>query len=336
MRVAVTAMLLSFICALGVSILFFAYGVTTESYVLFQWLELADFNCEMGIWLDGLSVVMMLMIVTVSLLVHIYSAAYMEDDTGLTRFFSLISLFTFAMLQLVMTNNMVGLFFGWEGVSLFSYLLIGFYYAKDTAAHANVKAFLMNRFGDLAFSLGIVLIILHVGSPQYQDIFSRLSGLADVTVQLYVFGAQPVSVIVGFLLFIGAMTKSAQIPLHMWLPDSMEAPTPVSALIHAATMVTAGVFLLCRFSALMVSSSILMNCIAFIGSSGALWLGILALYENDIKTNHRLFNIISAWVYGVGSWCWCISTSDLSPHLTCILQSTIIFSSWFSDSCTGS
>jgi NADH-quinone oxidoreductase subunit L len=283
MQMAIAAMLLSFICALGAAILFFAYGVTAESYVLFQWLELADFNCEMGIWLDGLSVVMMLMIATVSLLVHIYSAAYMEDDTGLIRFFSLISLFTFAMLQLVMTNNMVGLFFGWEGVSLFSYLLIGFYYAKDTAAHANIKAFLMNRFGDLAFSLGIVLIILHVGSPQYQDVFSRLPGLADVTVELYGFGTQSVSVLVGFLFFIGAMTKSAQMPLHMWLPDSMEAPTPVSALIHAATMVTAGVFLLCRFSALMVSSAFLMNCIAFIGASGALWLGVLALCENDIK-----------------------------------------------------
>lgn len=282
-RVGVGAMLLSVIAAFVSLFLFYTGSAVFYEVLLFSWITVGDFSCDMGLWIDGLSMVMLLMVSFISMLVHWYSTAYMQDDSGFIRFFSLISLFTFAMLQLVMTNNLLGLFFGWEGVSLFSYLLIGFHFAKDAASAANLKAFLMNRFGDMAFCLGIALLIVSVGSPQYRELFIRMPELALDTLLIPGLGVISTVFLTGLLLFIGAMTKSAQMPLHMWLPDSMEGPTPVSALIHAATMVTAGVFLLCRFSDLIVLSPVLMNCIAFVGASGALWLGILALFEFDIK-----------------------------------------------------
>lgn len=249
----------------------------------FSWINLPSFSCSMGFLVDGLSLVMLLMVSFVSLLVHVYSIRYMSDETGFVRFFSLISLFTFAMLFLVTTDNLVGLFFGWEGVSLFSYALIGFYYAKDSAASAGLKAFLINRFGDCAFCLALVLLIVQVGSPQYTDVFEVASQLSNRQLTLPGGVSMTVSTLAGFLMFVGAMTKSAQMPLHIWLPDSMEGPTPVSALIHAATMVTAGVYLLCRFSGLIQYSDVLLNFIAFIGASGCFWLGLLAIFENDIK-----------------------------------------------------
>ena len=282
-RIGVTAMLISSVASLLSLVLFFSGDNSFYDVSLFSWIAIGDFNCEMGLWIDGLSIVMMFMVSSISFLVHWYSSAYMQDDSGYIRFFSLISLFTFAMLQLVMTNNLLGLFFGWEGVSLFSYLLIGFHYAKDSAATANLKAFLINRFGDISFCLGIALLILSVGSFQYNELFNRMSDIAQDTTFIPGIGSVHRVFLIGLLLFIGAMTKSAQMPLHIWLPDSMEGPTPVSALIHAATMVTAGVFLLCRFADLIVLTPVLMNCIAFIGASSALWLGIIALFEFDIK-----------------------------------------------------
>ena len=282
-RISVGVMLLSTLAALVSLVLFYLGNAAFHDVFLFSWITIGDFSCDMGLWIDGLSVVMLFMVSLISVLVHWYSIAYMQDDSGFIRFFSLISLFTFAMMQLVMTNNLLGLFFGWEGVSLFSYLLIGFHFAKDSASAANLKAFLMNRFGDMAFCLGIALLIVSVGSPQYRELFSRMPDLLPETLLIPGLGVVSTVFLTGLLLFIGAMTKSAQMPLHMWLPDSMEGPTPVSALIHAATMVTAGVFLLCRFADLIVLSPILMNCIAFVGASGALWLGILALFEFDIK-----------------------------------------------------
>ena len=271
--------------AMSALLLVIYYSLFGQPLVIdgFTWISLPSFSCSMGFLVDGLSLTMLLMVSFVSLLIHVYSIRYMSDEAGFVRFFSLISLFTFAMLFLVMTNNLVGLFFGWEGVSLFSYALIGFYYAKDSAATAGLKAFLINRFGDCAFCLALVLLIVQVGSPQYSDVFDAVSQLSVRQMTLPGGTVVTVGTLAGFLMFVGAMTKSAQMPLHIWLPDSMEGPTPVSALIHAATMVTAGVYLLCRFAGLIQYSVELLNFIAFIGASGCFWLGLLAIFENDIK-----------------------------------------------------
>lgn len=248
----------------------------------YTWLSLDVVRCDFGFWVDGLSLSMLLMVTFVSFLIHVYSVDYMRDDPGFCRFMGLISLFTFSMSYLVMANNIVGLFFGWEGVSLFSYFLIGYYYFKDSAARANVKAFLINRFGDLGFFLGLALLIYCLDSTQYVDLFPQLSSLGQQELVAGTFSIRVVNA-VGLLLFLGVMSKSAQIPLYIWLPDSMEGPTPVSALIHAATMVTSGIYLLCRFYMLVDQSLLLQNFMALIGASGAFGLGLLALVENDIK-----------------------------------------------------
>jgi NADH-quinone oxidoreductase subunit L len=219
----------------------------------------------------------------VSLMVHIYTIGYMHDDPGYQRFFSYISLFTFSMLMLVMSNNFLQLFFGWEAVGLVSYLLIGFWYTRDTAIYANLKAFLVNRVGDFGFILGIGLVLAHFGSLDYATVFARAPELATATISLIPGQEWSLLTVVCILLFIGAMGKSAQFPLHVWLPDSMEGPTPISALIHAATMVTAGIFMVARMSPLFELSDIALSFVMVIGAITALFMGFLGVIQNDIK-----------------------------------------------------
>lgn len=238
---------------------------------------------HIGFLIDPLTVVMLVTVTFVSLLVHIYSIGYMADDAGYARFFSYISLFTFMMLMLVTSNNFLQLFFGWEGVGLVSYLLIGFWYDKESALEGSLKAFLVNRISDFAFILGIGLMLAYAGSLDYATVFKSTAIFSQSTLILFAGHPWPVISIVCILLFIGAMGKSAQVPLHVWLPESMEGPTPISALIHAATMVTAGVFMVARLSPLMEFSTTALSFILVIGATGALFTGILALVMNDIK-----------------------------------------------------
>ena len=246
----------------------------------YVWSLIGDIKLEIGFLIDPLSSLMMVVVTTVSLMVHIYTIGYMVDDPGYQRFFAYISLFTFAMLMLVMANNMLQLFFGWEAVGLISYLLIGFWYTKPTAIFANMKAFLINRVGDLGFILGIGLLFAYTGSLNYSDVFAKADSLAPLNLP----GTDWMLVsVICICLFIGAMGKSAQVPLHSWLPDSMEGPTPISALIHAATMVTAGIFMVSRFSPLFEMSDTALSMMLVIGGVGALFLGILGVVQNDIK-----------------------------------------------------
>ena len=252
-------------------------------FTLYQWLATGSYNFEIGFMIDNLTALMMVIVTFVSLMVHIYSIGYMKQDPGFSRFFSYISLFTFAMLMLVMSNNFLQLFFGWEGVGLVSYLLIGFWYKKPTAIHANLKAFLVNRVGDIGLLMGVGLILFWFGSLDYQTVFDRSVSLGNQSI--FLFGDSAVSLlsVICILLFIGAMGKSAQIPLHVWLPDSMEGPTPISALIHAATMVTAGIFMVARLSPLFELSDTALSFITIIGASTAILMGIMGVVQNDIK-----------------------------------------------------
>ena len=247
---------------------------------LYTWMVVGGLKMEVGFLIDGLSAMMMCVVTFVSLMVHIYTIGYMEEEDGYNRFFGYISLFTFAMLMLVMSNNMLQLFFGWEAVGLVSYLLIGFYYNKPSATHANMKAFLVNRVGDFGFILGIGLVAAYAGTLNYGEAFVKGDELAKLT--LPGTGWMLVTVIC-ICLFIGAMGKSAQFPLHVWLPDSMEGPTPISALIHAATMVTAGIFMVARMSPLFELSDTALSFIMVIGGITALFMGFLGIIQNDIK-----------------------------------------------------
>ena len=226
---------------------------------------------------------MLVTVTFISLLVHIYSIGYMADDDGYQRFFSYISLFTFMMLMLVTANNFLQLFFGWEGVGLVSYLLIGFWYEKESANQGSLKAFLVNRVGDFGFILGIGLVLAYCGSLDYQTVFQQVPQIASQEITLFSGHAWSLMTVICLLLFVGAMGKSAQVPLHVWLPESMEGPTPISALIHAATMVTAGVFMIARISPMIEWSNTALNVVLVIGGTGALFTGILALVMNDIK-----------------------------------------------------
>ncbi|MQY51150.1 NADH-quinone oxidoreductase subunit L [Rhodocyclus tenuis] len=252
---------------------------------VYQWLTTGDYAFEVGFLIDPLTVSMMLVVTFVSLMVHIYTIGYMRDDPGYNRFFSYISLFTFSMLMLVMSNNFMQLFFGWEAVGLVSYLLIGFWYTRPTAIFANLKAFLVNRVGDFGFLLGIGLVLAYFGTLDYAAVFARVPALVGETIPLFGADVAAVSVITAIciLLFIGAMGKSAQVPLHVWLPDSMEGPTPISALIHAATMVTAGIFMVARMSPLFELSDTALSFIVIIGAITALFMGFLGIIQNDIK-----------------------------------------------------
>jgi NADH-quinone oxidoreductase subunit L len=247
---------------------------------LYRWMTVGDIHLEIGFLIDSLTAMMMCVVTFVSLMVHIYTIGYMADDPGYNRFFSYISLFTFSMLMLVMSNNFLQLFFGWEAVGLVSYLLIGFWYTRPTAIVANMKAFLVNRVGDFGFVLGIGLLLAYAGSLSYTEVFDRREELVKVLMP----GTDWMIITVACIcLFVGAMGKSAQFPLHVWLPDSMEGPTPISALIHAATMVTAGIFMVARMSPLFELSDTALSFMLVIGSITALFMGFLGIIQNDIK-----------------------------------------------------
>ncbi len=247
---------------------------------IYEWMVVGSLKMEVGFLVDGLTAMMMCVVTFVSLMVHIYTIGYMDEDEGYNRFFAYISLFTFAMLMLVMSNNLLQLFFGWEAVGLVSYLLIGFWYNKPTAIFANMKAFLVNRVGDFGFILGIGLIVAFTGSLNYTEVFGKTSELVKLSLP----GTDWMLVtVICICLFIGAMGKSAQFPLHVWLPDSMEGPTPISALIHAATMVTAGIFMVARMSPLFELSDTALSFIMVIGAITALFMGFLGIIQNDIK-----------------------------------------------------
>ncbi len=247
---------------------------------LYTWATVGSLKLEVGFLIDSLTATMMLVVTFVSLMVHIYTIGYMAEDPGYQRFFSYISLFTFSMLMLVMSNNFLQLFFGWEAVGLVSYLLIGFWYTRPTAIYANLKAFLVNRVGDFGFLLGIGLVAAFAGTLDYAEVFAKSNELLQMTVPAT---GWPMLTAICICLFIGAMGKSAQVPLHVWLPDSMEGPTPISALIHAATMVTAGIFMVARMSPLFEQSEAALSFIMIIGATTALFMGFLGIVQNDIK-----------------------------------------------------
>ncbi len=277
---------------LGVLVSFILSAMTLKSVIdgarfnetLYTWMVVGGLKMEIGFLVDGITAMMMCVVTFVSLMVHIYTIGYMEEDEGYNRFFAYISLFTFSMLMLVMSNNLLQLFFGWEAVGLVSYLLIGFWYNKPTAIFANMKAFLVNRVGDFGFILGIGLIVAYTGTLNYTELFAKANELASIDFPWYVFGLDGMLItVICISLFIGAMGKSAQFPLHVWLPDSMEGPTPISALIHAATMVTAGIFMVARMSPLFELSDAALNFIMVIGAITALFMGFLGIIQNDIK-----------------------------------------------------
>ncbi|MFN9749677.1 MAG: NADH-quinone oxidoreductase subunit L [Burkholderiales bacterium] len=247
---------------------------------IYEWMNLGTLKMEVGFMIDGLSAMMMVVVTFVSLMVHVYTIGYMSEDAGYQRFFSYLSLFTFAMLMLVMSNNFLQLFFGWEAVGLVSYLLIGFWHTKPSAVFANMKAFLVNRVGDFGFILGIALVVQFAGSLNYVEVFSHAHLLSK-----YIFPGTNwmLITVICICLFIGAMGKSAQFPLHVWLPDSMEGPTPISALIHAATMVTAGIFMVARMSPLFELSDTALSFVMTIGAITALFMGFMGIIQNDIK-----------------------------------------------------
>ena len=280
------------VAILGVGIAFalsafvvFPDAMTSEPFngPVYTWLVSGGIPLEIGFLIDPLSAMMMVVVTFVSLMVHIYTIGYMHDDPGYQRFFSYISLFTFAMLMLVMSNNFLQLFFGWEAVGLVSYLLIGFWYTKESAIYANLKAFLVNRVGDFGFLLGIAAVYFHFNTLDYGAVFAMAPQFAQKTVQLLPGIDWSVMTIICLLLFVGAMGKSAQVPLHVWLPDSMEGPTPISALIHAATMVTAGIFMVARMSPLYELSETALSVVMIIGAITALFMAFLGLVQNDIK-----------------------------------------------------
>lgn len=251
---------------------------------VYTWLTVGGFEFSVGFLVDSLTAMMLVVVTSVSLMVHIYTIGYMHEDPGYQRFFSYISLFTFSMLMLVMSNNFIQLFFGWEAVGLVSYLLIGFWFKRPTAIFANLKAFLVNRVGDFGFLLGIGLVLAYFGgSLNYSDVFAAAPALASKTIQIIPGVEWSLLTVTCILLFIGAMGKSAQFPLHVWLPDSMEGPTPISALIHAATMVTAGIFMVSRMSPLFEMSDTALNVVMVAGSITALFMGFLGVVQNDIK-----------------------------------------------------
>ncbi|WP_213296616.1 NADH-quinone oxidoreductase subunit L [Paraburkholderia sacchari] len=247
---------------------------------VYEWMSVGGLKFEVGFLVDSLTALMMIIVTFVSLMVHIYTIGYMAEEEGYQRFFSYIALFTFSMLMLVMSNNFLQLFFGWEAVGLVSYLLIGFYFKRESAIYANMKAFLVNRVGDFGFLLGIGLLLAYGGSLNYNDVFAKGNEIAALTFPGTSWNLLTVSCI---CLFVGAMGKSAQFPLHVWLPDSMEGPTPISALIHAATMVTAGIFMVARMSPLFELSDAALSFIVVIGSITALFMGFLGIVQNDIK-----------------------------------------------------
>ncbi len=270
----VTILAVGISCALSLEVVrqLFFRGAATQDLTLYTWLVTDGIRFQVGFLVDRLSALMMAVVTFVSFCVHVYTIGYMREDAGFQRFFSYISLFTFAMLMLVMSNNFMQLFFGWEAVGVVSYLLIGFWYTRPTAIHANLKAFVVNRIGDFGFVLGIAGVVYFTNSLDYRDAFALAPSIAT-----------PALTLICICLFVGAMGKSAQVPLHVWLPDSMEGPTPISALIHAATMVTAGIFMVARLSPLFEFSEAALSFVLVIGATTALFMGFLGVVNNDIK-----------------------------------------------------
>ena len=283
---------------------------------VYTWGVVGDLEIVVGFLIDELSVTMMVVVTFVSLMVHVYTIGYMHEDPGYQRFFSYISLFTFAMLMLVMSNNFMQLFFGWEAVGVVSYLLIGFWFDRESAIRANLKAFLVNRVGDLGFLLGIACLFMYTGSLHYADVFDAAPQLRD-TAMTGLGGAEwPVLAVACICLFIGAMGKSAQFPLHVWLPDSMEGPTPISALIHAATMVTAGIFMVARMSPLFELSEIALSFVLVIGAITALFMGLLGLVQHDIKrvVAYSTLSQLGYMTVGLGASAYAASIFHLGTH----------------------
>ncbi|NHZ78354.1 NADH-quinone oxidoreductase subunit L [Massilia sp. CCM 8695] len=280
---------------------------------IYNWMTVGTLKMEVGFQIDALSAMMMCVVTFVSLMVHIYTIGYMAEDEGYNRFFAYISLFTFSMLMLVMANNFLQLFFGWEAVGLVSYLLIGFWYTRPTAIFANMKAFLVNRVGDFGFILGIGLLLAYAGSMNYTEVFAKKEALALMTLP----GSDWMLLTVACIcLFIGAMGKSAQFPLHVWLPDSMEGPTPISALIHAATMVTAGIFMVARMSPLFELSDTALSFVLVIGSITALFMGFLGIIQNDIKrvVAYSTLSQLGYMTVALGSSAYSVAVFHLMTH----------------------
>ena len=281
--VTILGVAVSFVLSAVVFKQFAIDGATPFNGSVYTWMVSDGVRFEVGFLVDNLTALMMTVVTFVSLMVHIYTIGYMHDDPGYQRFFSYIALFTFSMLMLVMSNNFLQLFFGWEAVGLVSYLLIGFWYKRPTAIYANLKAFLVNRVGDFGFLLGIAAIYMTFNSMDYATVFAAAPAHAGDSYQVFPGVDWSLMSVICICLFIGAMGKSAQVPLHVWLPDSMEGPTPISALIHAATMVTAGIFMVARMSPMFELSTTALSFVIVIGAITTFFMGLLGVVQNDIK-----------------------------------------------------
>jgi NADH-quinone oxidoreductase subunit L len=291
-------------------------GLGSTDVTVYDWAVVGNVQFQVGFLVDRLTALMITVVSFVSLMVHIYTIGYMADDPGYKRFFSYISLFTFSMLMLVMANNFLQLFFGWEAVGLVSYLLIGFWYTRPTAIYAGFKAFLVNRVGDFGFLLGIALVLAYTGSLNYADVFGHAPQLAGQSMQLFSSVSWSVPTVMCILLFVGAMGKSAQVPLHVWLPDSMEGPTPISALIHAATMVTAGIFMVARLSPLFELSDTALSLVMVIGAITALFMGLVGIVQNDIKRviAYSTLSQLGYMAAALGASAYAVSIFHLMTH----------------------
>lgn len=314
--VTIACIALSFVLSLLVCKLIVFDGMPNFNYTFYTWAISGEFKFHIGFLIDALTSLMIVTVTFVSLLVHIYSMGYMHDDPGYQRFFSYISLFTFAMLTLTMSNNFLQLYFGWEGVGLASYLLIGFWFKRESANQGSLKAFLVNRVGDFGFLLGIAICFNYFGTVNYLPVFAAAPTHVNDMIQILPGVSVSMITAMCILLFIGAMGKSAQVPLHVWLPESMEGPTPISALIHAATMVTAGIFMVCRMSPLFEYSPTALSVVMIIGATGALFTGILALVQNDIKRviAYSTLSQLGYMVAALGASAYAASLFHLMTH----------------------
>ncbi len=314
--VTILGVLIAFILNLFVFKAVVIDGAGPFNFNLYTWVQSGSYTFHVGFLVDRLSACMLMLVIFVSTLVHIYSIGYMADDPGYQRFFSYMSAFTFAMLMLVLANNFFVLFFGWEGVGLVSYLLIGFWFTKRTAAFGSLKAFIANRVGDMGMLLGIAAIISYFGSIDYSTVFAHKAMLAGQTISLLPGMHWSVVTVIAILLFIGAMGKSAQMPLHVWLPESMEGPTPISAMIHAATMVTAGVFIVARLSPLFEMSQVALSFVLVIGATTCLFCGLLGVFQQDIKRviAYSTLSQLGYMIAGVGASAFSAGMFHLFTH----------------------
>ena len=315
-RITILLMIVSFVCAAMIFNAVVVNDATKQIFTLFTWGESGSVHFSIGLLIDHLSAMMITVVTFVSLFVHVYSIGYMDGDPGYQRFFSYVSLFTFAMLCLVMSNNFVLLFFGWEGVGLVSYLLIGFWFKKDSATFGSLKAFIVNRVGDLGFILAIACVLAYFGSVNYETVFQAVPSLLDATMSIIPGHSWHVITVICLLLFVGAAGKSAQVPLHVWLPESMEGPTPISALIHAATMVTAGVYMICRMSPLFEHSTVALSVVLVLGSITCLFMGLLGVVQFDIKRviAYSTLSQLGYMMIGVGASAYSAGMFHLLMH----------------------